>query len=545
MQWVMWFFCFLFQKNVLANTILIEQESTPIVAKSQTIRLLQESGRSEYQYNQQIAVNPLNKNLKNIDLNQSERCLKPARFAKGQQGFTLEMLNDCKDLSAWLKHKPMRNVALVYAGSYLGTPSSAFGHTFLLVWDQNPLSPIATVIDYSGDVPRSVGGKDYLVGGLMGHFPGRFNIMPLASKTFSYGIQEGRSLQVFPLKLARAQIERVWLNLWEMNSNDFKYYFLKENCSYKILYLLSLVDNSIEYINSGGIYTIPGDTAKILNESGLIQSTVIFPSLNKLAAQDHSSLHPNAWLFARYDFQSAALPDWSGAEQVIASDQGGARPQQSSILDSHGSKRVVVGFATDNAKADPLLVLGFRPLYHSETDPVPGFDKGNALELLSGSVLIGPDNFEIDRLDLLRLRSLTPAQGFMAGRLWQLELALQRRIQLSGFNGLESLARFGVGRNGDFGPLSLWSMAHLGLEKRQEQHVNLTPQLEVGAAWQSGRWQVRSQVAVDLSNHFRRLTQLDFGFGLSQDQSLNLVFRVDQWQANELDKIQMEWRRYF
>jgi hypothetical protein len=489
-------------------------------------------------------------NISRVTANQfrvDDKCAFPAQYAKTQKNFHVEQLSECKELYAWLIHKPRENMALVYAGSYLGNASSAFGHTFLLAWDKNPLSPISSVIDFSGDVPSATGIIDYVTGGLLGEFPGRFNITTLSNKTFSYGIKEGRSLQIFPLEISLQEIDFIWMQLWEMQQIDMNYYFLDKNCSYQIMYLLSLVKPEIALTSFDGLYTIPGDTVNYLYEKKLLKEALHIPSLNRQAAMDTSPFHPNAWLFRHYDFESDTSKDWGDAQNLVTPSKLPSTPQfiTTTVVDAHSSSRIKLGISQHEQQNQPSLLLGYRPLFHAETDPQAGFDKGNAIELLAIEVSIDKNKIKIDDITLFRFRSLIPAQGFINGRLWEICLGAKRELQRSGDISLEPNLALGFGRSGDIGALSYWYTGYLNLENHQMTKTSLIPQLETGAHWTKGLWQIRYQYKVDIVDDRRQSNKTEIGYVFKKNISAHLVHKSSRWKHEKSTNITMELRHYF
>jgi hypothetical protein len=77
-------------------------------------------------------------------------------------------------------------------------------------------------------------------------------------------------------------MDRLILHVWELKDRQvFKYYFLKENCAYRLVELIEVARPELNISDQFTFYTIPADVVRALRESGAIQQTAYTASAHK------------------------------------------------------------------------------------------------------------------------------------------------------------------------------------------------------------------------------------------------------------------------
>jgi hypothetical protein len=110
--------------------------------------------------------------------------------------------------------------------------------------------------------------------GLVGKYPSRLFVLPLAQVIDEYTKTELRSLASVPLNLSRTEIEQVVEHAAEMHwSYDGNYYFLSNNCAVESLKLLRSGSNNPQLTGLDSI--MPNGLLEVLKGRGLADTSVL------------------------------------------------------------------------------------------------------------------------------------------------------------------------------------------------------------------------------------------------------------------------------
>lgn len=110
--------------------------------------------------------------------------------------------------------------------------------------------------------------------GLVGKYPSRLFVLPLAQVIDEYTKTELRSLASVPLNLSRREIEETVEHAAEMHwSYDGNYYFLSNNCAVESLKLLRSGSNNKQLIGLDSI--MPNGLLEVLKGRGLADTSVL------------------------------------------------------------------------------------------------------------------------------------------------------------------------------------------------------------------------------------------------------------------------------
>ena len=93
-----------------------------------------------------------------------------------------------------------------------------------------------------------------------------------------YNHEESRDLWEYHLNLPPEEIPRLLEHLWELNQVRFDYYYLDENCSYRLLELLAVLRPNVDWATDLRFAELPIDTISKVKEQGLI-AKVAYPPL--------------------------------------------------------------------------------------------------------------------------------------------------------------------------------------------------------------------------------------------------------------------------
>nr|WP_243433472.1 DUF4105 domain-containing protein [Pseudomonas sp. 58(2021)] len=278
-------------------------------------RLLDLAGWQQYvgrrgereQHNRQIARSPdlyeisnpkefVAVNMEYFLLDPSYACRRPAlyRYYKEHFGWAPPEKDTCAKSFAFLNagndfaKQPLGQVdpERVYAIDYLLAEAnqnwvSRWGHSMLRLVICAPGRPrgpdcrldldqhlVLSYRAFVGDVQLSSWD------GLVGKYPSRLFVLPLAQVIDEYTKTELRSLASVPLNLSRSEIEDVVEHAAEMHwSYDGNYFFLSNNCAVESLKLLRSGSNNSQLVGLDSI--MPNGLLEVLKGRGLADTSVL------------------------------------------------------------------------------------------------------------------------------------------------------------------------------------------------------------------------------------------------------------------------------
>lgn len=414
------------------------------------------------------------------------RCRFPARYAWLDEVLDLasETLPEppCTEYVAWRDAMDAAAVTLVFASSYMSSPGSMYGHTFLRVDKaQHPHSDLlANVVSYTVN-PTTFNPFAYTVRGLTGGFEGRFQAMPYYVKVQEYGNFESRDLWEYRLDLTPAEIDRMMQHIWELDATHFDYYFLDENCSYHLLALLEVARPSLALLKQFPLYTIPMDTVRaVLDAPGLVTQRHYRPSLASRMRAIRGQLTPAEarlaahlvdrgaptgaapWDLLRPLAQTRQAAVMEGAQAYLAYHHGTTSsvraekltakeqtfehdlqvhrsdldapalratiPEPAAPEQGHASSRVAVGAGMDT-RAGAFATVEGRFALHDLLDPQTGYIADSELIMGQLRLRVTPQSPHLESFDVVRLIALTPSETWMNRASWRVSLRWGRPLE--------------------------------------------------------------------------------------------------------------------
>lgn len=402
--------------------------------------------------------------------NQSIRCKFPARSQwlmqkVGIQESELPQVK-CTEFENWIGKIKPHKATLIYATDFMGNPSSMFGHTLLRLdpKDQQQLNLVSYAVNYAA----TVAGNDnwsYAWKGLTGQYPGEYSLMPYYRKVKEYGDFESRDLWEYELNLSPEETRFLVSHIWEMQHVSFPYYFVSDNCAYRLLGLVDLVKPESNLQEKFTYASIPMETIKSMQQQGLTKAPVYRPALEtQLLSQAHqhgASLAKVAHQIAMLPIQQSSQILKSFTEQDQAKilemayddlylqfigrkvEESIAQPQLRQLLalrsqidldkqrqepkrptkeptQGHNARNLSV--KAGEVQGDKFIELGHRQAYHDLIDPQGGYRAGTQLLFLNGNAQWRDDHLKLERLDLLEVNSYNPIQPFKTPLSWGFNL---------------------------------------------------------------------------------------------------------------------------
>lgn len=222
---------------------------------------------------------------------ESAACVFPARK------LALEKILDrkfpspsCPDLENWVSRIGADRASLVFVGAYPGNPASILGHSFLRLSNRARESSGREGLDllsYSIGFMAQADPRDnrmiYMLKGLTGGYPGFYEIEPHYMKVGLYNNSESRDLWDLPLDLTTDEVDTLVRHYWELTFNaSLDYYFIDENCSYRLLTLIEAVKPEVDLTSKLSMVVLPAETVRAAIDAGLAHETPRFrPSVKR------------------------------------------------------------------------------------------------------------------------------------------------------------------------------------------------------------------------------------------------------------------------
>lgn len=214
--------------------------------------------------------------------NQHPQCVYPARYSVLKKAFQLAPPVFCQDIFDWKSKYQMSYASFFYAGPYMSSPSSVFGHTFLLLGSAKTEAYSQLTFNFAADIPDDVSAFNYAYKGITGGFSGVISILPYYQRLYQYTDMENRDLWEYRLNLTPAEVELLANYIWEIKSQvNFDYYFFDENCASILLWILKAIKPQIDIATSNGVYVLPSEVTQVAARESLVGQVVYHPALLK------------------------------------------------------------------------------------------------------------------------------------------------------------------------------------------------------------------------------------------------------------------------
>ncbi|MGO1691895.1 MAG: Lnb N-terminal periplasmic domain-containing protein [Marinobacter sp.] len=401
--------------------------------------------------------------------NRHARCRFPARDTWLREQLELSKSPiSCPDYEAWTDTLNTESITLVFAASYLNSPSSMFGHTFLRLdppqEDEQTSLLLANTISYAADAPEQDNELLFIYQGVFGGYPGTTTVQPYYEKIRLYSDIEHRDLWEYELNLTKQEVDSMLAHAWEIQGRNFDYFFFDENCAYRLLALIDAARPGTELLEQVTTHAIPSDTVRWAVDKDLVANVHYRPSTATSVAyslsnlpRDHQGLAaaiangdiaPNNervqslapkkkanLLDATYDYvrYRSEADDWptdiaaplSHALLLERSKIDGVAPPklppEPRVRDDQGHDTFRVSLSAGQLAHREFTQLTFRPAYHDVLDPPAGYRSGAQLQFfrLDARLYRDNDELQLEQLTGLEIRSLSPRNAFFSPLSWQ------------------------------------------------------------------------------------------------------------------------------
>ncbi|MEH6561023.1 MAG: DUF4105 domain-containing protein, partial [Marinobacter sp.] len=401
--------------------------------------------------------------------NDHARCRFPARDAWLRERLDLPANNaKCPDYQQWMETLNTESITLVFAASYLNSPSSMFGHTFLRLDppqdDEQTNLMLANTISYAADAAAQDNELVFIYRGVFGGYPGITTVQPYYEKIRLYSDIENRDLWEYKLNLNQQEVDFMLAHAWEIRDRNFDYYFFDENCAYRLLALIDVARPGTDLLAEVSTHAMPSDTIRWVVDKDLVESvhyrasaaTSVAHSLSALpkpqqtlaAAIANGYVEPGSdevlalpprerahLLDATYDYVRYQTEADGWPKEIAAplshsllrerSKIGGVapltQPAAPQVRDDQGHDTFRLSLGAGQLAHREFTQLTFRPAYHDILDPPAGYRSGAQLQFLRLDARYYTDNNELqlEQLTGVEIRSLSPRNAFFSPLSWQ------------------------------------------------------------------------------------------------------------------------------
>jgi hypothetical protein len=526
------------------------------------------------------------------------QCVYPARtrWLRDQLQLADLPVLDCKDYKAWFKDVAPDSTVLIFPAAYLNSPSSMFGHTLLRIDPASAKTNDTTLLSYAINFGAYIEGMDnsllYAWKGLMGGYPGLFALVPYQEKLSEYRSLENRDLWEYRLNLTPEETGRMVEHVWELKQVRFSYFFFDENCSYRLLELLQVARPSLKLTEQFGLTAIPTDTVKAIKAAGLVEKTVYRPSRERelLSRAEPLSSDEQQWVLkVSADQKQLQTPDYlalSKPRQALIQDaayrleryrangleRDANRSQRSFELlqainrnpppeldiprpglpeDGHESRTWQLGLGSRDDRA--FAEYGLRMAYHDLNDNAYGFPLGAQIEILQLKLRQYEGNdWQVQRLDLATIRSMTPRNALLQPWSWQVTGGLERVPGKHGDENLVSHVNGGAGGTWQLGDEVLgFALGTVRVEHNNDFAEFISPAagFNTGVLWRNplGNLSLEARGDYFTNGEVRRSLSLNQQWELSRNLGLRLSARRDFTHLSEPQNevmLEMKWYHY-
>ncbi len=375
---------------------------------------------------------------------------------------------NCSEFDEVMRRMSPKSAALIFPTAYMNSPASMFGHTLLRIDGTYQSKLLSYAANYAAFV-QDINGLVYAYKGLFGYYKGYFSVLPYYEKIKEYSSMEHRDMWEYELNFSEEEVRRMLLHLWELKEIYSFYYFIDENCSFNLMFLLEAARPSLHLTDKFRFWVIPIDTLRITKESGAVDNVQFRPSAGTRIRHLASLLNRLSQMMALDIVDQRLRPneitDIEAAEKIKILDLAAEMVQyryfkkritkeeyQSqflNILDARSREgildeeyRIPVPIQPENGHNSGRFSLGFgfkekesfgefkfRPGEHELSDPDDGYVKGSEIVFFGTAVrYYSDDGIKLENLDLIDIVSVSPRDRFFRPISWKMKTGLTQKL---------------------------------------------------------------------------------------------------------------------
>lgn len=382
----------------------------------------------------------------------------------------------CDDYVSWTGGEVITSISLLYATGYLGNPASYYGHTLLKFNSaNNTRSPLLDVsLNYGAIVPDGEGPIPYIFKGVTGGYDAGFTHIQYYFHNHNYGELELRDIWEYELDLSPDQVDLIMGHLWELLGKKYIYFFLRENCGYRMAEVLELIEG-IEIVPKERSWIFPQAvitnlSKSLINGRSIVSSVKYHPSRqsrmyhrhNQLSSNEkgvvanivkdfellESQLYHQSSVYSKqavlgvlhdyYQFIGKSDDDDSAkkAERIIAErfklPPGQVFTPAQGLNPPHLGRNpsfLQIGSITNNKLGEGISVR-IRPSYYDALDAGSGHVVNSELKMLDAEFVYLDKRLNLRQLDIISVEAVNGAQTGLPGDnggSWRLKMGIEQQ----------------------------------------------------------------------------------------------------------------------
>ncbi|MBJ6799457.1 DUF4105 domain-containing protein [Geomonas sp. Red259] len=503
----------------------------------------------------------------------------------------------CSEQQEQIRTIDARSAVLVFPVGHINSPASMFGHTLIRIDSSSKSNLISYAINYAADA-TDANGFLYAIKGLTGLYKGYYSLMPYYQKVKEYSDLEHRDMWEYRLKLSKEEVDKLLLHALELQRVASDYYFLDENCSYNLLFLIEAARPSLHLSDRTGLLVHPTNTIEIAQASGILEPAVYRPSQGarivkvaslledegqqaavevaqgKRAPTSIGAVAPTAQgqrevldlaaelvqlrlarkeleqdaynkLYLKVLAQRSALGTGSEADYAVA-------PPAPPDAGHHTSK---VGLGGGVRRGDWFAAVHMQPEFHSLLDPDQGYLKGAQIKFFDTRVDYVPETgrSRLRTLHLLDILSTAPRDRIFKPYSWKIATGWDTEVMEDGRDSLifRLNSGGGVSRRSPWGGI-VYGFAELDVDggRHLRGTVAAAPGISLGILEQIREWwkvnlEGSAFCYVVGDDRITLKATLAQNFRLAQQQSVSLSFSYGDVSGHSLSEHSLLWNYYF
>ncbi len=410
----------------------------------------------------------------------SPKCRFPGRYAWLRErlgtGEGDAARSGCEKIQETMAMINPSSMSLIFPVGFMGSPASMYGHTFIIVESEGKSRLMSFAINYQAHASDKFG-FIFAFKGLFGFYRGFYDVLPYYEKVREYSDLDKRDIWEYPLKLDKDEIVRFMNHLFELDEIHSDYYFLDENCSYNLLFMLEAAKPSLHLTDGFGPFITPVDTTRRVIESGITGEPLYRPSklsrlkflsskldekeirmvremanglvgpesIQTLDAPVEKKIAAADLLceYLQYSFIEGSIPQKKYAELIIPAlrERSALGPPSEESKGIETPSRPEEGHLPYHASAygtvrhersgySPIFHITWRPTNHTLIDREEGYNEGSEIVFLNIDLSYNVETrrFSLHRFDLVDMISLNPITWYSRTLSWKIKTGFTEKF---------------------------------------------------------------------------------------------------------------------
>jgi hypothetical protein len=503
----------------------------------------------------------------------------------------------CSERDKSLGAVEAKSAVLVFPVGHVNSPASMFGHTLIRIDGSSKSNLISYAANYSANT-TDTNGFIYAWKGLTGMYKGYYSMMPYYLKVKEYNELEHRDMWEYRLNLSAAEVKKMLNHIWELQNIHSSYYFIDENCSYSLLFLVEAARPELRLIEKTGVFVLPAHTVQILMESGIVEDVHYRPSqgtkirktmalldsdgLNLAHAIAFSSVPPAiirtvavsdnnkmkildlsaSYAQFRYARKEMEKDPYTRLYLAILSERSrlGLSSVDTDTINEpprpevgHGTTKISMGGGVRNGEA--FAELNLRPEFHGLIDPDQGYLRGAQIKFLDTAVRynFAAETFQLKTLHIVDILSIAPRDQFFTPISWKVNTGFDTEAMGNGEDYLIYRLNTGGGFSyaSPFGGI-LYALGEVDINAggKIRGKVTIGPGFSIGGVEQiTDWWKIHLQARgmwYELGDDRQVLkASVTQNFRLTRNNSFTLDCSEERVNSHHIAEVSLFWNYYY